>query len=263
MAVDRLAKDRSSPMHAHEDLVLRLDGQVRERVRREGVDPQREALVVRRIAEDVVSATGQSASEAATTAHVAQEARRIAGQCAEAVSGVTEAMGSVRDASTGATAAIRSLGETSAEIGSIVDTITRIAGQTNLLALNAAIEAGELGEGDRGKIEAALAGVDEVLGVLDPAAWKEGEGETDAGEAEEIERLVREREEARRTRDFAAADRLRNESERFDRWLIFMVAAVVILTVAQIAGHKLLRLGLAGAGTAVWIVSAVLAWSGS
>ena len=54
MAVDRLATDRPSPTHAHGDLVQRLDGQVRERVRREGVDPQREALVVRRIAEDVV-----------------------------------------------------------------------------------------------------------------------------------------------------------------------------------------------------------------
>jgi cysteinyl-tRNA synthetase len=77
--------------------------------------------------------------------------------------------------------------------------------------VNAAIEAGELGEGDRGRIETALADVDEVLGVLDPAAWKEGEAEGDAAEAEEIERLVREREEARRRRDFAAADRIRNE----------------------------------------------------
>ena len=48
MAVDRVTRP-----HA-DDLVERLDLQVRERVRREGVDPQREALVVRRIAEDVV-----------------------------------------------------------------------------------------------------------------------------------------------------------------------------------------------------------------
>jgi pilus assembly protein CpaF len=39
---------------AHDDLVERLDQQVRELVRREGVDPQREAALVRRIAEDVV-----------------------------------------------------------------------------------------------------------------------------------------------------------------------------------------------------------------
>lgn len=42
------------------------------------------------------------------------------------------------------------LGERSKEIGSIVDTITGIAGQTNLLALNAAIEAARAGEAGRG-----------------------------------------------------------------------------------------------------------------
>jgi pilus assembly protein CpaF len=40
---------------AHAELVDQLDQHVRERVRREGVDPQRDATVVRRIAEGVVS----------------------------------------------------------------------------------------------------------------------------------------------------------------------------------------------------------------
>jgi pilus assembly protein CpaF len=39
---------------AHDELVERLDQQVRELVRREGVDPQREAALVRRLAESVV-----------------------------------------------------------------------------------------------------------------------------------------------------------------------------------------------------------------
>lgn len=42
------------------------------------------------------------------------------------------------------------LGERSKEIGTIVDTISGIAGQTNLLALNAAIEAARAGEHGRG-----------------------------------------------------------------------------------------------------------------
>jgi len=85
MAVDRLAKDRPSPMHAHDDLVLRLDGQVRERVRREGVDPQRESLVVRRIAEEVVrdhddlSLTGAVAPIADDGAMVGELVARISG----------------------------------------------------------------------------------------------------------------------------------------------------------------------------------------
>jgi hypothetical protein len=59
------------------------------------------------------------------------------------------------------------------------------------------------------------------------------------------------------------ADRLRRESERFDRWLIFIVGAVVLLTVAQISKRKPLRLALTAAGTSVWLVTTVLAFSGS
>lgn len=47
-------------------------------------------------------------------------------------------------------ATVDKLGESSKEIGQIVETITGIAGQTNLLALNAAIEAARAGEQGRG-----------------------------------------------------------------------------------------------------------------
>lgn len=47
-------------------------------------------------------------------------------------------------------ATVDKLGESSKEIGLIVETITGIAGQTNLLALNAAIEAARAGEQGRG-----------------------------------------------------------------------------------------------------------------
>ncbi|HEV7496091.1 methyl-accepting chemotaxis protein [Baekduia sp.] len=104
----------------------------------------------RRLADEVVSVTGRSADDAASTARVAEEARVLAGQGAKAVDGATAAMASVREASAGATDAIRALGTKSAEIGGIVDTITGIARQTNLLALNAAIEAARAGEQGRG-----------------------------------------------------------------------------------------------------------------
>ncbi|HEX2642114.1 MAG TPA: DALR domain-containing protein, partial [Thermoanaerobaculia bacterium] len=74
--------------------------------------------------------------------------------------------------------------------------------------VNVAIEAG-LGEGDRQRVLDALAGVDQVLGFVDPSAWpaEQAEGPDDS----EIERRVHERTEAKKRRDFAAADRLRQE----------------------------------------------------
>jgi cysteinyl-tRNA synthetase len=82
---------------------------------------------------------------------------------------------------------------------------------TFVKAINVAIEEGRLAAGDRERVAAALAAVDRVFGVLDPAAWEE-KGATD--DDAEIERLVHERQDARRRRDFAAGDRLRDELTR-------------------------------------------------
>ncbi len=67
----------------------------------------------------------------------------------------------------------------------------------------------ELGEGDSQRILAALAEVDRVLAVLDPTAWQDAAaaGLTDA----QIDQLVAARQQARADRDFAAADRLRDQ----------------------------------------------------
>ncbi len=76
--------------------------------------------------------------------------------------------------------------------------------------VNKAIEQQKIGIGDRQRILDALADVDRVLGVLDAAQWagaEDASGPTD----EEIQRLVDERRQARAQRDFAAADRLRDE----------------------------------------------------
>jgi pilus assembly protein CpaF len=89
MAVDRIERPptqaRVGAHDAHDELVRQLDAQVRERVRREGVDPQRESLVVRRIAEDVVrdhdqlSLTGAVAPVADDGAMVGELVARVAG----------------------------------------------------------------------------------------------------------------------------------------------------------------------------------------
>lgn len=71
--------------HSHAQLVEQLDAQVREGVRREGVDPQLAPAAVRRIAEDVVgehddlSLTGAVAPIADPTAMVGELVARISG----------------------------------------------------------------------------------------------------------------------------------------------------------------------------------------
>ena len=74
---------------------------------------------------------------------------------------------------------------------------------------NVAIEEKRIGEGDRRRVLEALKDVDGVLGVLDPADWPEGKAEDD--DSTGIERLIQERNDARKNRDFAASDRLRDE----------------------------------------------------
>ena len=75
--------------------------------------------------------------------------------------------------------------------------------------VNVAIEEKRIGEGDRQRILDTLRAVDGVLGVLDPADWPEGKAEED--DSAEIERLIQERNEARKNRDFKTSDRVRDE----------------------------------------------------
>jgi len=79
---------------------------------------------------------------------------------------------------------------------------------------NKTVEEGRLGSGDRDRVLAAFADLDRVLGVLDPAEWTDPAGEGGAAEGltdEEIEERIRRRAAARADRDFAEADRLRDE----------------------------------------------------
>jgi cysteinyl-tRNA synthetase len=76
---------------------------------------------------------------------------------------------------------------------------------------NVAIEEERLGPGDRERIAAALREVDGVLGVLHREEWAGAADTVAPGLAEsEIESLVAQREAARRARDFARSDALRD-----------------------------------------------------
>ncbi len=75
--------------------------------------------------------------------------------------------------------------------------------------VNKVIEDGDLGAGDHQRVTDALAGVDAVLGVLDPADWQPQEAAGGLAD-DEIEALLVQRQEARKARDFAAADAIRD-----------------------------------------------------
>jgi methyl-accepting chemotaxis protein len=104
----------------------------------------------RKSAEQVGAAVALSAESARLAADAASRAQQATEQGIAAASEATAAAQAVSDSSSHATQAIAELAAKSEQIGTIVETITRIAGQTNLLALNAAIEAARAGESGRG-----------------------------------------------------------------------------------------------------------------
>jgi methyl-accepting chemotaxis protein len=105
---------------------------------------------VARGASQQVQAVETTRTAAEETERVARDASAIAAEGSAASGEATEAMAAVRASTEQVTSAIRSLADTSDEIGGIVATIGGIAEQTNLLALNAAIEAARAGDQGRG-----------------------------------------------------------------------------------------------------------------
>ncbi|MGE3513140.1 MAG: DALR domain-containing protein, partial [Vicinamibacterales bacterium] len=75
-------------------------------------------------------------------------------------------------------------------------------------ALNSAIDGGQIGAGDLPAIRETFDRFDQVLGVL---SLRRAEDEQPPVPVDEIERLIEDRHAARRRRDFAAADRIRQD----------------------------------------------------
>ncbi|WP_042704807.1 methyl-accepting chemotaxis protein [Azospirillum sp. B506] len=101
-------------------------------------------------AQTVASAAGQALANAQTVAAASEELaasiREISAQIAHSSAVTRRAVESGHHTQ----ATIRSLSETVAKVGEVVNLIQSIAGQTNLLALNATIEAARAGEAGKG-----------------------------------------------------------------------------------------------------------------
>jgi methyl-accepting chemotaxis protein len=125
-------------------------GQAIDGIARGASDQSRQVHAATESAEQMKSVVDQVARNAQSVAEASQQARSAADHGATSVRETVAGMDEIKSVVGAATARVQELGNLSARIGAVVETIDDIAEQTNLLALNAAIEAARAGEHGKG-----------------------------------------------------------------------------------------------------------------
>jgi twitching motility protein PilJ len=210
-----------------------------------------------------IQATGQSVAQMAQSmthvsasandsAKVAETSLLAAGKGAQAVQNAIRGMNDIREQIQETSKRIKRLGESSQEIGEIVQLISDITEQTNVLALNAAIQAASAGEAGRGftvvaeevqRLAERSAEATKHIGAIVKSIQRDTQ---DAVEA--MERSTRGVVEGTKTAD--EADQALREIEKISNRLAELIASISRATqqqaasAAEVAGKMKIILGV-------------------